>query len=55
MKKTEKGLAHVIVTCWDCDYREVDCIAEKVAYEHANKTGHTVNIKTEYTQTLNPK
>lgn len=56
MERTRKGLIQAMARCEDCGWEEEDCnIAEEEAQEHAEETGHTVNVETVYYQTYNPK
>ena len=49
-------LVHAIATCHDCSWSEQGhTIAVRKGRYHAQKTGHTVNIETGYSQIYNPK
>lgn len=45
---------HALANCRDCKWSEEDYeTAVRKGREHANKTGHTVDIETGYVWTLN--
>lgn len=55
-RRVRKGLIGAMAHCRDCEWEEEWYkTAQRKAREHAQKTGHTVDLETVYSQTYNPK